>query len=252
MRKKMKQTLSALAIILFLNHCVSAQVDRMRFGISAGPGIAWAKPFGTDLQKGKVRASTDYGFMFEYWFTKNIGLNTGLNGSFDGMNIKGRNYFELDTAIVQVRSVNEKYAFHYVQLPVYIKFKSNEIKEGRFSVWGQLGFALNFTASARATFSTPVPKSSVVVSPLDEINVEKENILRKNNEAAKSIIGFKSNFFDFRLGVGTGFEYRFDDKNSLLVGLFYHNGFVNNLIDRDPKKEPIVMRTMSLRIGVLF
>jgi len=248
----MKRILTSLTIILFFSQFLDAQIDRMRFGVSAGPGIAWAKPFGVDLQKGKIRASADYGFMFEYWFTKNIGINSGLNGSFDGMNIKGRNYFELDSAQIQVRNVNEKYTFNYLQLPAYIKFKSNEIKDSRFSVWGQLGFVLNFTVSARTTFSSPVPRQPVISSPLDLVTVEKENILRKDNEAAKSISGFKSNFFDFRLGVGSGFEYRFDDKNSLLVGLFYHNGFVNNLIDRDPKKEPIVMRTMSLRVGVLF
>lgn len=248
----MKRILPSLTILLFLNQLLYAQMDRMRFGISAGPGIAWAKPFGTDLQKGKIRASADYGFMFEYWFTKNIGINSGLNGSFDGMNIKGRSYFELDTAQQQVRSVNEKYTFNYIQLPAYVKFKSNEIKEGRFSVWGQLGFALNFTVSARATFSDPIPNLAQLPSPYDVVAIKKENILRKENEVAKSISGFKSNFFDFRLGVGSGFEYRFDEKNSLLIGLFYHNGFVNNLIDRDTKKEPIMMRTMSLRVGVLF
>ena len=124
--------------------------------------------------------------------------------------------------------------------------KTNPIKGGKFVAWGQVGVTLNITVSARANYSDSIPTAS------GNILIEKENILKQNNDVSKTLPGFWSNFIDVRLGAGAGFEYKFDEKASLLVGLFYHNGFINNLFDHDAKKEPNVMRFMSLRVGVLF
>lgn len=220
--------------------------DRIRVGLYTSPGIAWSKPFGKDLQKGKPRFGINYGFMLEYWFARNFGLASGVGGAFDGCNIKGRDIYE-NIGSVRVRSVNERYAFHYLEIPAYLKMKTNDIKGGNFSVWGQVGVTLNFTVSARATYSDSIPTTTG-----ENILIEKENILKRSNEVTRAIPGFWSNFFDVRLGAGGGFEYKFDDRTALLVGLFYHNGFINNLFDKDAKKEPNAMRMMSLRVGVLF
>ena len=220
--------------------------DRIRLGLQFSPGIAWSKPFGKDLEKGKPRFGVNYGFVVEYWFAKNYGVASGLNGSFDGCNIQGRDTFE-NINHVKVRSVNEKYAFHYIEIPAYLKLKTNDIKDGKFSVWGQVGFTINLTVSARANYSDSVPTISG-----ENILIEQENILKRKNEVNNAIPDFWSNFFDVRIGAGAGFEYRFDKRTSLVAGLFYHNGFINNLFDHDAKKEANVMRMMSLRVGILF
>lgn len=220
--------------------------DKIRIGLQFSPGVAWSKPFGKDLLQGKPRFGASYGFMLEYWFAKNYGLATGIGGAFDGCNITGRDTFE-NVAGIKVRSVNEKYAFHYLEIPAYLKLKTNPIKGGKFIAWGQVGVTLNITVSARANYSDSVPTTTG-----GKILIEKENILKQGNDVSKAIPSFWSNFIDVRLGAGAGFEYKFDEKTSLLVGLFYHNGFINNLFDHDVKKEPNVMRFMSLRVGVLF
>ncbi|MES2621869.1 MAG: porin family protein [Bacteroidota bacterium] len=220
--------------------------DRVRLGLQFSPGVAWSKPFGKDLEKGKPRFGASYGFIVEYWFAKNYGLASGINGAFDGFNIKGRELFENVNGI-KVRSINEKYLFHYVEVPAYLKLKTNDIKEGKFSVWGQVGFTINLTVSARANFSDSIPTFYGT-----KVLIEKENILKRKNEVNNAIPDFWANFFDIRIGAGAGFEYRFDKRTSLVAGLFYHNGFINNLFDHDAKKEPNVMRMMSLRMGILF
>ncbi|HLP50423.1 MAG TPA: porin family protein [Chitinophagales bacterium] len=220
--------------------------DKIRVGLHVSPGIAWSKPFGNDLQKGRPRFGVNYGFLVEYWFAKNYGLSTGLGGAYDGCNIKGRDKFESPNGI-KLRDINEKYSFHYLEIPAYLKLKTNYIKGGNFNVWGQVGATLNFKVSARATYSDSIPTQSGAL-----IQIEKENVLKTKNDVTQAIPGFWTNFFDVRLGAGAGFEYKFDEKSSLLVGLFYHNGFINNIFDKDAKKEPNVMRFMSLRVGVLF
>jgi hypothetical protein len=94
--------------------------------------------------------------------------------------------------------------------------------------------SLIFTLSSRATFSEPL--LDVTNSTL--IAIEKENIFAKDNGVTKIIPEFRSNFFDFRLAAGAGFEYDLTDQIALMVGIKYHNGFVNVLNDRDAKKDP--------------
>lgn len=241
-----KQLLTGLLLISFALKGFSIS-DKIRIGLQFSPGIAWSKPMGKDLLQGNPRFGTGYGFMLEYWFAKNYGLATGVGGAYDGCNILGRSKFETDTSGVKVRDVIEKYSFHYVEIPAYLKLKTNPIKGGKFVVWGQVGVNLNFTVSARATYSDSVPSLSG-----ENVLIEKENILKQKNEVTRLIPNFWSNFIDVRLGAGGGFEYRFDDRTSLLVGVLYNNGFINNLFDHDEKKEPNLMRFMSLRVGVLF
>ncbi len=243
----MFKRISTLVILLSLFLQGFSINDKVRIGLHVSPGIAWSKPFGKDLLKGKPRFGTNYGFLLEYWFAKNYGLATGIGGAYDGCNIAGRDKFENDTAGISVRSINEKYSFHYLEIPAYLKLKTNPIKGGKFNVWGQVGVTLNITVSARANYSDSVPMDGG-----GNILIEKENILKQKNDVSKALPGFWANFIDVRLGAGAGFEYAFDAKTSLLVGVFYHNGFINNLFDHDVKKEPNVMRFMSLRVGVLF
>lgn len=228
--------------------------EKIRVGLQFSPGVAWSKPMGKDLEKGKPRFGSAYGFLVEYWFAKNYGLSTGIGGGYDGCNLKSRDAFQqYDTLGNLTSSVNEKYAFHYVVIPVYLKLKTNDIKGSDFCMWGQLGITLNATVSARATYDNPIPLIDKQPNEF-EISITKENILKKNNDVTRSIENFRSNFIDVRLGAGGGFEYKFDEKASLLVGVFYHNGFINNILDKasDPKKEPNLMRFMSLQVGVLF
>lgn len=237
----MKKHLVFLILLCAALHS-QAISDRIRLGLTVSPGIAWSKPMGKDLNKGRPRFGVSYGFVLEYWFARNYGLVSGLNGAFDGCNIKGRDLFE-----TQGRSIIEKYNFHYLELPAYLKMKTNDIKSSKFCFWGQVGATINITVSARANFSDSIPDLNG-----NYILIEQEKILRRNNDIGTIIPKFHSNFFDIRLGAGAGFEYRLDDRTSFIGGLCYHNGFINNIIDHDAKKEPNVMRFFSLKAGILF
>lgn len=221
--------------------------DQIRLGLAVSPGISWAQTPGTTVQNGAPRFGLHYGFLFEYWFTKNYGLSTGLGGMLDGCNLKGRAAFDNDSAGTQVRNVIEKYTFQYLELPIYVKLKTNDIRESGFCAWGQVGFSIDITVSARATFSDSIPTTDGGL-----VLIDKENILKMTNAVGQSIPGFHANFFDIRLGVGGGFEYKMDEKTSLLMGIFYHNGFINNIIDHDPQHNPNLMRLFSFQFGFLF
>ena len=225
--------------------CLSIN-DNIRLGLAVGPGIAWSNPVSSDLQRGIPHFGINYGMVFEYWFSRNYGLSTGLGGAFDGCSIKGRPQFN-DTVGGAAHSVVEKYKFNYLELPVYLKLKTNDFKRSRICAWGQVGFSLDFTLSARATYSDSIP----ILGGGNEW-VDKENIINATNAVSRSIPGFHANYFDIRLGVGAGIEYRLDDKTSLTGGLFYNNGLINDLVHSSPNGDPNLMRVFSFKIGVLF
>ncbi|MFN8297776.1 MAG: outer membrane beta-barrel protein [Chitinophagales bacterium] len=234
-----------LLLFLVLAHSTFAITDKIKLGFTVSPGISWAKPFGKELKSGGVGFGLQYGLSLEYWFAENFGLSTGLFGAMENGSIKNRGFFR-DT--ITGNSITEKYTFHSLVLPIGVKLRTNDIKN--FRIYGEVLLENFFTVSARSTFSDSVYYYN---SP-SKILIEKENILRKGNDVSKSIPDFRANFYDVRFAVGGGFEYHFNDKVALTTGIYYHNGFLNYLRDNsvDLKKEPTVMRSVNLKIGVLF
>lgn len=247
MQRKSKLILSAfLLTYLFLLlpfTKVMAVNDRFRFGLMAGPGLSWLKPKDKDLNTEKVGYSMNYGLMFEYYFHQNYGISTGLFGGMDAGSISGRDSFEQRPGAVV--KVTERYSYQTIQLPLTLKLRTNEIR--KFTVFGEIGFTLNGVVSARASFSEPIP-----VPGGSLLEIEKENILRKNNAISSHFPGFRSGFFDFRILAGAGFEYAFSGRTSIMFGLYYQNGFVNMLSDQDPRKDPLLLRNFQFRTGIFF
>lgn len=221
--------------------------DRVRIGLTVAPGVSWAKPYGKELKASGAGFGFQYGVNVEYWFAENYGLTGGLMGSMENAGITNRLYFaNRDTAGTILSYPIERYTFHSLVLPVALKLRTNEIKQ--FRIYGEVGFENFFTVAARATFDQAITNKNTQ----EILNIEKENILRKNNDVTKVMDRFRANFYDLRLRVGGGFEYHFSDKIALFTGLYYHNGFLNYIRDNDAKKEPVVLRSVNLHMGVIF
>lgn len=244
----MKSSVCATLFLLFTTSAYSIN-DKFRIGISAAPGMSWWKPQGADLQKGSLNFAATYGLAFEYWFAENYGVTTGVYGLFDGGKLKGRDAFNItDTTGTILRTVTEKYSMHSLDIPLYLKLKTNEFN--RFVVFGQLGFRNSFCLSARADYNNPVPGRGAYSGT--DIVVEKENILKKDNEVTKSIPNFKALIYDVKISAGAGIEYFVNANNSIVAGVFYHNGLLNRLRDNDPKSEKIFLRTFEFLVGFTF
>ncbi len=239
----MKRNFLLLLLIASTSHASFALTDKIRLGFMASPGMSWFSPKGSDLKKGPIKFAMNYGLVLDYYFKdQNYGIQTGLLGGLENGVLTSRDAFTINTT----KNVSERYNNQYIGLPAYLKLKTNSLK--KFHIYGQVGFELIFTLSSRATFSEPL--LDVTNSTL--IAIEKENIFAKDNGVTKIIPEFRSNFFDFRLAAGAGFEYDLTDQIALMVGIKYHNGFVNVLNDRDAKKDPILVRNLLFTVGFMF
>jgi hypothetical protein len=103
--------------------------------------------------------------------------------------------------------------------------------------------------SSRTTYNHPLLDAAG-----NEVSIDNESILTKNNSISNAGIvpNFRTNYFDFRLSIGAGFEYEMTDEVSLIFGAFYHNGFANILADQDAKSNPVLSRNLLFSVGVMF
>jgi hypothetical protein len=239
----MKRFLLSILFVACTFQSSFALTDKIRLGFMASPGMSWFAPKGSDLKKGSVKFAMNYGLVLDYYFKdQNYGIQTGLLGGLENGVLSDRDVFTINSTKV----ITERYNNQYIGLPAYLKLKTNSIK--KFHIYGQVGFELIFTLSSRATFSDPL----LDVTNSTILPIEKENIFAKDNAVTKVIPDFRSNFFDFRLAAGAGFEYDLTDEIALMVGIKYHNGFVNVLNDRDAKKDPVLVRNLLFSVGVMF
>lgn len=237
-----KPLLATLLVASFFSS--KALTDKIRLGFVASPGISWFQPYGNNVKQGAIRYGMNYGVVLDYYFKEqNYGIQTGLYGGIDNGELKERDVFG-----GSFYSVRERYFNQYVALPLYLKLKTNQLAGSKFRVFGQVGFTLVGTVSSRATFDKPI--FNMIFQPTE---VNKENILTKNNAISQNVIsGFRSNYFDFRLSVGAGFEYDVTDEVAVTFGVYYHNGFINVLADQDTKKNSVLVRNLLFSCGIMF
>ena len=225
---------STLLIALLITFNVNA-ADGVRFGLTVTPLITWMKPDAGKIVKGKVRAGVEYGLIFDVNVAKNYSISSGITISMVGGNFEYQDASLFknrgDSNYIQNTDVRLKY--QYLNIPILFKLKTNEI--GYFHYFGTFGILTGFNIKARA---------DVTVNGVTTL--EKENIgKRKGN--TNLLVG---KIFNLGLQVGGGFEYSLTDNTSLLVGIFYNNGFLNVVDDGDDDK--ILVHAMGLRVGILF
>lgn len=194
-----------------------------------------------------VGFSATYGIGFDYFFAENYAFSTGLFGGFEQGLLKNRDAFQrvdpVSGSVISPAPV-EKYSIHNLDIPLYLKLRTNEFS--RFRVFGLLGLRNVFSLSARATYT------GKIYSGNDEIEILKEKVSTSANLISAVIPEFKTLWYDVKLSAGIGAEYFFNSKQSLLFGVVYHNGFLDRIRDNDPEKDKVLMRNVELMIGFTF
>lgn len=255
----MKRILFIL-IAFFSVQLVNGQSENLRFGFTASPGLTWWKPDNTAQESGGARFSLNYGVLIDYKFGNNerYALATGLILTLDGGKLVGSgtqdeiidlsgerlgNYNPFnasrlfDTITHNVVTTMTAKTQH-LQIPLALKLRSNEI--GYITYYGSLGIIPSFTIRRRADFTKSVD---------DAVVANFENIDAKNLDFYPNKIN-NINPFDLGLSFEAGLEYSMTENTALVGGLFFTNGFINQLDDDD--KERVATRNFGIRIGVLF
>lgn len=241
--KIMKKIFIACFLILIAK--VSVSQKSFRLGLNFAPSYAWLKPDvkdsnGKDLYTTKgtgTKIGFSYGLAGEFAFGDNYSFATGLLLTTNGGGLEYKDSISIDTssALHKVSTIR-KHNLQYVEIPLTLKLKTNEI--GYITYYGQFGFKTAFLVRARAN---DVSEGETLTS----------NIIREDIDIRKEI-----NFLRTSLVIGAGLEYSLGGKTSFIAGIAYDNGFSNIFAKDQESIEGIKLKAKSnyiaLNVGVLF
>ena len=194
---------------------------KFRFGLQFSPNISWFKATRSGYSSKGSKMGFSYGLSFEYFMTKNYLFSTGLSILNTGGKLE-RNSYSLGT---------EDYKIKYIELPLLIKLRTNEI--GYLTYYGQIGFKAGFNFSSN---------SSLEEAGNDKAGFDLSSIT--NGENVPSEI----NPINLALVIGVGVEYNISGNTALMLGVTFNNGFVDQL-DGDASAN---LNYFALNIGIYF
>jgi len=218
----MKKILLFTALIVSLN---LAGQD-FRIGINFDPVMSWFSPNSKTIDGAGAKLGFNGGLMLETAFRHNYVFASGIDLTYLGGNLLYDSLtiitVDKDADKTLLPNTTVEYTLQYLSIPLSLKLKTNPI--GYISYYGQIGLTPQFNISAKATSDNG--------NKLDNDNVNKE-------------IGLLNlSFF-----IGGGIEYDLGGTTALNIGIFYNNGFIDLLADKDYKA---ALNYVNLRLGVLF
>lgn len=219
--KSMKKYLiSSILIILTLG--VFAQSTS--FSVIVDPKFSWMSSDWKSANNDGSKFGVNIGLNVDKFFAPNYALMTGISIDNTGGNIKFEN-----TKFLKTGSGTEEldpgsvvqYKLQYIDIPLGLKLKTNEI--GYWTFFTHLG--LNGGVNIKAT------------AEVDDHELENKNI-------SDEIRLFNLGYF-----IGAGVEYSIGGNAAVVLGLTYTNGFVDITDGEDSK---VTLSNFAIRVGILF
>lgn len=219
----MKRTI--LFVIFLMLGIGALHAQGIRFGIIANPEVSWMGADIKSIDNSGTRLGFNAGMTMENYFADNYAFVTGISICGEG----GKLTYSQDSLVYSVHgnqiSIPEgskvSYKLQYVEIPIGLKFKSNEI--GYVTFFAKLGFTGQINIKASATDS--------------QKNLEDDNI------------SDEINLFNLGYHFGGGIEYSLGANTALVAGITYTNGFLD-ITTRS--KDKVTLNKVALHLGVMF
>ncbi|MGZ5243015.1 MAG: porin family protein [Bacteroidia bacterium] len=239
-----KEYLLGLFLIMFTGQAFAQETSGSKFrgGLKINPSFTWLKTekeaTGGVIENNGARFGFSYGVFGDYYFAENYGISTELRVAHLSSKYT---YFvpdNINSSNKKVESFTRIAKLQYIELPVSLKMRTNEV--GYMRYYGQFGF---------------VPAVNIKAKADDVVNYQDKTTLEKPDQN----IGKQVNLFAMSLQIGAGVEYNLGGSTSLLGGITFYNGFTN-LIDRKEDNDEaqeyrnfnVKPVNIALNLGVIF
>ena len=215
-----------------------------QLGLQLSPNISWINPDSEGLEYENKKAGFSYGLIGDFNISDNYAFSTGISIFSAGGEISYPDRQEISGIGNQAGRTTANIRLKYIQIPLTLKLRTNEI--GYMKYYGQFGFgaAFNYDASADKEFkylSTTISEDAVDYG--NEINLFRASLI-----------------------IGLGAEYNISGNTSLIFGLSFDNGFINILskdiykaddngsADNNERSEKFIAinNSIILNLGILF
>lgn len=235
----MKKLFLAIALLIGVS---SVNAQKITGGIAVSPIISWMKPdISQNIENDGVRFGFSYGLVGDYNLNDNFAFSSGINvNNFGGQleYLDSIPAYVIDNGTIDTMSFKSNaivtYKFQYVEIPISIKGKTNEI--GYLTYFMHAGINPMFRWKAKG-------------------DVSQDNVT--NVSLKEEVSGLLMAF-----SVGGGIEYSLGGNTKLLVDLIYKNGLtdvtktktfhLNDVGAGDILDEKIILNSIEIKLGILF
>lgn len=231
--KKTALTLLTFAIFALLTVPLSlkAQYKSIAMGVKLAPDLGWLKVEEENYKTEGIVPGLNWGLITDFYFAENYSFSTGFSVSFHNGKIS---YPDIRSGAIGV--LNRKYRLKYLDVPLMVKMKTNDI--GKFRIYGQIGLqpGVRLSSKAKDTFRAASP---VFTDVKEWHNIDKQTTL-----------------FRASMVVGAGIEYPIDKSTALVAGINFINGLTNvlkgdNSVDASVSHRA-VPNAFELNLGIIF
>ena len=229
-----KNTIIIFVLILFASTLKAQEgIKAFNFTFRMGPNLSWLKSNSDAVSPDGSMIGFSWGALCEIPVQTNYAFVTGFNINFAGGKVDYAGLYQSTPVLIK-----ERYSLKYLELPVMLKIKTNEVNGVLF--YGQIGLGTSFRLNSRVKRSFQIPPYSSYGGP----NFAPED---KNSDNTTA-------FIRESLLVGIGAQYALQDNLKLFGGLNFNNGFTDVLKKgpyntNDPK---VISNFVELNIGLFF
>lgn len=202
---------------------LAAQENNFSLGLAFNPNLGWISADDLninddiDVSSSGARMGFSYGLLFEYHFSDNYHIASGVHHVFSGGRFSGLNnepdLSSLDEDGQKVYS-NVSYqpvGLRYIHLPILVRLKTNEI--GYISYFGNIGFGFDFGLNGQTDIK--LEGHEFMADEADQIQEFEEEF-----QDVRYKTPFLNNFFI----VGLGGQYSLGGNTKIHLGLDYNVG----------------------------
>ncbi|MBU8891188.1 MAG: PorT family protein [Bacteroidales bacterium] len=211
-------------VILTLTSIKVFSQTSTRFAVFVDPKFSWMSSDWKSANNDGSKFGVNIGLNVDKFFAPNYALMTGISIDNTGGNLNFENQKDLKTGS-GIESLDPgstiQYKLQYINIPLGLKLKTNEIGYWTFFTHLGLSGGVNIKATAE----------------VDDYELENENI-------SEEVRLFNLGYF-----IGAGVEYSIGGNAAVVLGLTYTNGFVDITDGNDSK---VTLGNLAIRVGILF
>jgi len=220
----MKRNLSLLILLLFISSLGFAQ-EKFALAFTASPSLNWMSPGVPEIKKNKSTLGYEFGVHGDFYFDQQMryAFATGVLVTHTGGELTyntpqdfrfGGEDFAPGTSI--------RYRMKYIEIPVGLKMRTKQFY--RWTYWGLFGLYGAVNVGAKGDSSDGL---------LDKMDINKEVKL-----------------FNAGLNLGIGGEYDLGERNALILGLSYKDGFMD--VTKHGLGEKTTVNSLTFKFGLVF
>lgn len=225
----MKKIVFAAITMLLIVGATQAQDKVFRFGLSGSAGMSWMKPDQDSLEYQGSKFGIGYGFMGEISLATNFALVTGFDVSYTGGKLQQAGVYHLFDTIagLELTNKNSSYKLQYLDIPLTLKMKTNEINYITYyaRIGGSFGIALSGKAEDEYVAIGGTKNETITIDKL-----------------GSDMAFLRANFV-----IGAGLEYSLGGTTTALAEASFTNGLTYLLDDTKA-----IGNFMVLKFGIMF